>query len=159
MIDLSSVAVAAITGAVTLTVALVSYSGSRRAQREAAAATNEQARLKVDADRAAVEAQAYERARESYQKIVNDLERQLDRYQTIAERTRDQVDQVTDKLRTEQERSADLGRQLRAMKTQMDDNAAAAEATITRLREDLRRAGVDVPPPPPATRPGTTNVD
>lgn len=141
-----SIVVAVITGAVTLTVAGVSYAGSRRAQREAAAATTEQARMKLDAERVAVEAQAYERARQSYQKILNDLERQLERYQLIAERTRDQVDQVTERLRAEQERSSELRLQLHRVQAQMDENAATAQATISRLRDDLRRAGVDVPP-------------
>jgi predicted RNase H-like nuclease (RuvC/YqgF family) len=155
--DPTSIVVALITGTVTLAVAGWSYVGSRRAQREAAAATTEQTRLKLEADRVAVESHAYERARQSYQLLLGDLERQVERYQLISERTRDQVDQVTEKLRQEQERSSELRRQLSAVRTKMEENAAAAAATISRLREDLRRAGVDVPHQGPATRPGDTN--
>lgn len=74
-----SVAVALVTGTVTLLVALLSLIGARAAQRDARASAEELERREDDDKRAAVEAQAYERAKETYSKIVADLERQVDR--------------------------------------------------------------------------------
>lgn len=74
-----SVAVAALTGLVTLTVALISLLGARSAQRDARHSTAELERREAEDNRAAVEAEAYVRAKETYTKIVADLERQVDR--------------------------------------------------------------------------------
>jgi ABC-type transport system involved in cytochrome bd biosynthesis fused ATPase/permease subunit len=73
------VAVALITGAATLAVALLSLLGARAAQRDARESREELERREAEDSRAAVEAQAYERAKETYVKIVADLERQVDR--------------------------------------------------------------------------------
>ena len=165
MID-TGIVTALIAGAVSIAVAGLSLVGARSAQKSTAALHQRQAEAEQSAAadkreraeaqaRAVVEAQAYQRARDSYERIVKDLEAQLDRNQKTVERVQTQLDLVMGRLATEQDVSNTLRSQIRTLQ----DRIAELQRENDRFREtftehqrvagtldsELRRAGVALP--------------
>lgn len=159
----AEVLAASISGIVALGVAVVAAWGAVKAQRistetQARQAEAEQRSRDESADRdaaqarALVEAKAYERARESYERIVKDLEAQLDRNQRTVQRVQDQLDRVLERLGQEQDISNSLRNQVRAMQEQLatlkEENErfkrtiVEHQQTAQVLQSDLERAGV-----------------
>jgi predicted RNase H-like nuclease (RuvC/YqgF family) len=152
----TEILVAIVAGVPTIAVSVIAWVGSRQAQKATLAAAEREAERDVAADKAKVEAQAYERARISYQKIVADLEHQVERYQKTMDRLQAQVDRVMDQLAKEQ----DVSNTLRLRIAQMQDQIAAmqreidaSKATIAEhqrineeLQEELLKAGIRMPP-------------
>jgi predicted RNase H-like nuclease (RuvC/YqgF family) len=160
----SQVIVTIITGLVTLLVAGISVLSARSAQKisedtrakqqASDARAEEEARARAEAQaRAEVEAQAYVRARESYERIVRELESQLDRNQRTVQGLQDQMDRVLNQLSKEQDTSNHLRNQIRAMQDQIrvlqQENEefrrkiAEHGRVADQLRTDLHRAGLD----------------
>jgi chromosome segregation ATPase len=155
---------ALIAGFVAVIVAVVSAMGARNAQKATADTQRrqdeaEEQRKRDEAERveaqrrAEVEAHAYQRARESYERIVKDLENQLDRNQRTVQSVQDQLDRVLRQLAAEQDVSNSLRDQVRGMQHQIrtleQENeqfrALLAEhgRVTSTLQSDLRRAGID----------------
>lgn len=159
---------ALIAGVVSLTVAGMSLVGASRAQRTTAQtqdrqraaehAAAEEQRKRDDAQaRAVVEAEAYGRARESYELIVHDLQSQLERNQRTVEQVQTQFDLVMRRLATEQDVSNALRSQIRILRDQIDElqrENAQFRAVVERhqqvtstLDTELRRVGLDASQP------------
>lgn len=117
---MSTAIVTAVIGSIaTVTVAIISMVSSVRAQKTSAATARRQV-LEAKAhdaaqERARVEADAYNRARQSYEQIVRDLERQLERNQRTVELVQSQLDTVMERLVREQDTSSSLRTQLMQM--------------------------------------------
>lgn len=158
----TGIVTALIGAAGAIVVAGLSLWGAMRAQRASQSAERRQ----KDADRRAeeeradraeaqrradVEAQAYERARVAYERIVRELELQLDRNQATVTRFQEHLDQVFARLAQEQDVSNALRNQVHAMQRQVvalqEENEAfrrviaEQKAIAEQLREDLKRAG------------------
>ncbi len=178
----TNILVTAAIGMVPLGVAIVSVVGARSAQKATATLELRQAAAQAQAEleqterkearaRADVEAQAYERARISYEKIVKDLEAQLDRNQRTVTSMQDQLERVLSQLASEQDVSNALRNQARVMHTQIGQLQQENErfrATIAELqdvadglRSDLQRAGIVFPPlnPNSSTRPAAASTE
>jgi septal ring factor EnvC (AmiA/AmiB activator) len=103
----------------------------------------------------------------SYQKIVKDLEAQIERNQRTVQVVQDQMERVLTQLASEQDVSNALRNQVRAMTTQLDSLRFENERfkrTITSLQEvadglraDLTAAGVHLPNGP-AVGPAVTDA-
>jgi predicted RNase H-like nuclease (RuvC/YqgF family) len=158
----TGVITAVVSGVVTVTVAVISLISASRAQRTSAntqraqAVATEQAREDEVARQAAiaraqVEAQAFERARQSYERIVADLEKQLERNQVGMARVQTQLDNVLQRLGQEQEASVTLRIQVQTLQRQVDDlqlenerfrrTIVELQRVAASLRDDLLRAG------------------
>lgn len=154
---------AGVSGIVALGVAAVAAWGAVKAQRISTETQGRQAQAEERSNtenaareaaqaRALVEAKAYERARESYERIVKDLEAQLDRNQRTVQRVQDQLDRVLERLGQEQDVSNGLRNQVRAMQSQLttlqEENErfkrtiVEHQQTAQVLQSDLERAGV-----------------
>jgi uncharacterized membrane protein YdfJ with MMPL/SSD domain len=168
------VVAAIIAAAASLILGAMSYSGSRSAQRITIATQRAQAEAEKRAQqeaterdqartRVVIEQAAFERARESYERIVKDLEAQLERNQRTVERVQDQLDRVM--LRLTDEQSVSIG--LRDQVATMRDQVSALQRENERFRatvqehtkvtgelvQDLRRGldPADGKPDPPQT--------
>lgn len=136
---------AGITAVAAIAVALVAMVSARSVARTGAENARKLAEREADAARSKVEAEAYERARVAYERIVADLERQVERaQQTLA--------LVQDQLAKEQEVSGTLRGRVWAMEEQiqrvgreLEQSRALMAEHHGALRADLRKAGVDLP--------------
>lgn len=164
----AGVIVAAISGLVSVVVAIVAQRGARDAQRITAdtqrrqgeaenLAAREKSEREEQAVRAQVEAHAYARARESYERIVKDLEAQLTRNQVTVERVQQQIDVVLARLATEQDVSNSLRNQIRSLQDRIAElqrendrfktTIAEMERVTSNLETALRQAGAPLPAP------------
>lgn len=139
----------------SLGVAVLSLVGARGARKDAREVRASDDRRTADAARAQVEAEAFGRARQSYEKIVADLERQVERSQAAVDRVQDQLSRVQEQLAREQDTNSTLRTQVRAMQDQITvlqgeidrsrELLAEHQRSAGQLRSDLRDAGVDLP--------------
>ncbi len=139
---------ALITAFASVVVAAVAYGGSRHAQRDARTAKAQQAERDSTAARHVIEAEAYERARQSYEKIVADLERQVERTQRAMAAMAAQLTQeqsVSGGLRS---RVWTLEDQVQTLHREVGRSKQTMAEHHGTLRADLRKAGVDLPDEP-----------
>ena len=82
-----------------------------------------------------VDADAYERARTFYEKLLSDADRQLDRLRTQTDRMQDELSSMNTKLLTEQENSSSLKDHVRNLQRQV----LGLEQTVETLNLQLQR--------------------
>lgn len=131
----------------TVAVAVISLFGSGLAALlsfRASTSANKVSEKKVDAE-------AYERSQQFYEKLLAEADKALDRLRTQVDRLQDQLDRVNTQLAQEQDVSNLLRNHVRALQTQVN----SMEASVTSLRTQLTvTQGTQGFRSPPSTPPG-----
>jgi peptidoglycan hydrolase CwlO-like protein len=113
--DAAAILAASIGGIPAIIAAIFAYKSSANA--------NEVSVKKVDAE-------AYERSQQFYEKLLSEADRQLERLRVQVDRLNDQVDKVNTQLATEQDVSNVLRNQVRMLTTQV----STMEAMLNEVR-------------------------
>jgi chromosome segregation ATPase len=128
----------------TILVAALSLLGSGLAallSYRASTAANKVSEKKVDAE-------AYERSQQFYEKLLGEADKALDRLRGQVERLQDQLDRVNGQLAQEQDVSNLLRNHVRSLQTQVNGMETAVSALRTQITNTGSATGTRRPPPP-----------
>lgn len=151
---------AMVTALGSVTIAVLTLLSGRSTQRRQTKVEDERRAEQVEREaretRLEIQEEAYNRAKESYRQLITDLESQLARNRTSLRDFQNEIDKMVGQLASERSDNFALRSQLRALQDsvttlqqendQLNKIIAVHKRKIAQLEDELRQAGLPVPP-------------